>query len=127
MLKRGVLLAGILLAGCVPAFGPHYPSATGSISGKVIDAAGRPVARANVTAVFFSSWIQLIPPSSNQLVAGQTLTADDGTFTIATPERIQLLAAQSEDFKLWGELKGVKQSGNIIRISRLPALPSPHA
>jgi hypothetical protein len=126
MLSTRPFIALFLLTGCIPTSGPHYESATGTISGEVVDAAGRPVAHARVTAIFFSSWVQLIPPADNQLVAGETRTADDGTFTITTHERIQLLAAQSEDFKFWGELKGVKQSRNIIQISRIPPPPPPH-
>jgi hypothetical protein len=75
--------------------------------------------------VYFSSWVQLIPPADNQLVAGETLTRNDGTFTIVTGQRIEILAARSEDFRMVGELKGVKQSGNVIQISR-PTLPPPH-
>jgi hypothetical protein len=123
---RASVVAAFFLAGCVPTAGPHYESATGTISGRVVDTGGRPVSHARVTAIFFGHWVQLIPPVDNQFVAAETRTAGDGTFTITTRERIQLLAAQSEDFKFWGELHGVKQSGNIIQICRIPPPPPPH-
>jgi hypothetical protein len=126
MLNPRLLFAALVLAGCVPTSGPHYERATGTVAGTVVDSAGRPVAGARVTAIYFGSWIQLIPPADNQLVAGQTVTRHDGTFTITTSEQIAILAARSEDFRMVGELKGVKQSGNVIRISRPPPPPSPH-
>jgi hypothetical protein len=122
-----VVLAAVVLVGCAPAYGPHYEHVTGTICGKVVDPAGRPVARARVTAVYYGSWVQLIPPADNQLVAGKTLTRNDGTFTMTTSQRIEILAARSEDFKMVGELRGVKQSGNVVQISRPPPPPSPHA
>jgi len=120
------MVAAFLLTGCIPTVGRHLPYATGNISGTVIDSSGRPVAGATVTAIYVSSWIQVIPPSSNQVVAAQTVTKDDGTFTITATERIEILAAHSDDFKMVGDLNGVKQNGNVIRISRPPRPPSPH-
>jgi uncharacterized GH25 family protein len=125
MLTPRLSIAAILLTSCVPVSDPHHEHATGTISGKVVDSTGRPVARAGVTAIYFGP-AQLIPPADNHLVAGEAVTSSDGAFTITTSEHIAILAAHSKDLRMVGELKGVKQSGNIIRISHPPPPRSPH-
>ena len=114
-----------VLAGCVPALGPNYPSATGTISGRVVDSAGRSVAGANVMAIYYGPFVQLLPPAPNALVAAQTTTAADGTFRFVTTKHVQEFSARSRDFHLIGELRGVSQTGNLIRIHRPPPLPKP--
>lgn len=105
------LLAGLAIVGLVAGAGalpftgtspavasPAAPQATGSISGKVVDASGNPVAGAIVRVMRIPGsghpghhrgrprgrWQKPTPGKTNWhvMVFGVTATADDGTFTV---------------------------------------------
>ncbi len=120
------MLLAILLSGCVPTL-VNYQSATGAITGTVVDPGGRPVAGARVTAIYYSPFTSLLPPAPNAMFAGETRTRPDGTFTLTTSDRVQELSVMSSrSGGMRGELRGVEQTENLIRMTPLPPLPPPH-
>ncbi len=108
----------MLLIGCLPTQEPRYMHARGVISGKVVDPGGRPVADATVWAVEYSSWMPVGSTLPMGYVAARTVTAADGTFTLSTRAKVKQLSAHTKDFRMIGELNGVRPTGNVIRILR---------
>jgi hypothetical protein len=123
MLTRLLLLTSLVVSGCVPTL-VHYRSATGTVTGKAVDDRGRPVAGAEITASYYAPFISLLPPAPNAMFAGKTVTRADGTFALTTRHRVEQLSAYSPCCR--GDLRGVEQTGNIIRMTPRPPLPPPH-
>ena|SRR3984893_7651099 len=120
------LVVAILVAGCVPSLAPHRAAVSGIITGKVVDASGRPVVGARVAAVHYSRVVQLIPPADGQIVVAEAGSNRDGTFAISTSAAVDFLEARTHDFRMTGELHTLKQHNNVIVIRRSPPLPPPH-
>jgi hypothetical protein len=123
MLCTRLIVGIVLLTGCVPTSRPHYAHATGAISGKVVDAAGRPVAGAEVWAISYSPWMPIGSTLPFAIVDAQTTTAADGTFTVAARGTIKELSAHTNGLAMSGDVKGVRQTGNVIRVARPRPLP----
>jgi hypothetical protein len=119
-MKRFVALVALLLVGCVPNFA-HRTHVTGNVYGKVVDARGRPVPGAKVTAIYYSAWTQLIPPTPNGFPSGKTVSRSDGTFILITSKPVEEMWASGHG--MFGGLHPVAQSGNIIRLA--PLTPQP--
>lgn len=117
MSKFSILLIAMMSTSCVPLCHAPIPHATGTISGKVINVSNRPVPGAHVMAIYTRGWTTVLPPVPSQFVVAETTTGPDGTFTLTTGKRVDTLSANTQDFKMSGELRGVTKSGNIVRIS----------
>ena len=129
--------------GFAPSFSPHFSvpqgknvtgitirlAAGGSISGRVVDAEGKPVARARVTT-HDKEWTDdeftrsLGPSFPTNATSAEVRTADDGTFTIRnlTPEtyQVQIQAGGYTSFARHDVAvsDGVETKMNDIRLSR---------
>jgi hypothetical protein len=118
---NALLCACTLLCSCaLPA--PAHPHVSGTITGRVVDAQGRPIAGAIVRAIYMKPFVVLIPPVDNHFVSAETKTRDDGSFTLIA-HRADLIDARAPDWR-FGELQQVSQTGNLI-VVRKSSLPKP--
>lgn len=118
MVKFFLTALSLLLIGCVmltPSL-PHS-SATGRISGHVLDNRNRPVAGAEVQAIYTRGWTTFLPPVPNAFIVGVARTDPQGFFQLNAAKRVDELAARTTDFRETGNLTGVRNQGNVIHIS----------
>lgn len=115
-----------LLSGCIMLC-PSKPhsTATGWISGKVVDETNRPVADAEIKAIYVRGWTIFYPPCPNGFLVGTDHTDSNGCFRLFTAKRVDELSGASPSFKSRGELHGVKSTSNIIYIRSLQPRFSP--
>lgn len=108
-----IMMATVLCQGCVMLC-PSKPHAvaTGKIGGKVVDAQGKAVAGAEVSAIYLRGWTTWYPPVPNGFGAGSAVTDSKGRFLIMTKKRVDALSASSRRRR--GMLEGVHQDGNCI-------------
>jgi hypothetical protein len=116
MMKPHIFLLLVLFSGCVPLFHPRAPHVTGTISGKVVDVSGRPVANTRVIAIYVRGWTQIMPPVPNWFVVGEAIAGKDGAFSLTTGKRVDKLHAQTNNFKMQGYLDCLTQNDNVIHI-----------
>lgn len=120
MITRSLMLAPLpfVLSGWIMLCPQQrHSSATGVITGSVLDRDNRPVAGIQVMAVYVRGWTTLCPPGPNAFVAGVAHTDGQGRFRIYTSKRVDELDAGT------GRLLSVKANDNLIHISPLPELP----
>src|SRR5262245_54741955 len=116
MLRSKTVLSifSLFLTGCVM-LTPSEPhaSATGRISGYVLDSHDRPVAGAEVWASYMRGWTTFMPPVPNAFIVGIACTDSQGRFQITTSKRVDQLAARAERRGGRGEITNVKNQGNV--------------
>lgn len=114
VLKCVVAITVIILSqGCVMICPSRpYSSATGKIEGEVVDVQGKPVAGAEVMAIYLRGWTTWYPPVPNGFVVGEVNTDGGGRFFIMTKKRVDALWASSRHRR--GELVDVQQERNRI-------------
>ena len=111
-----LFFCGFAFASCISVPQPPHSYASGTISGRVIDAQGHGVAGAHVTAERIYSRAFALLPAPNAIVVAQTTTRRDGTFTLRSDSRVDALSANTHGFRLIGRLDSVSQQQNIIRV-----------
>jgi len=109
-----------MLSGCIilcPS--KRHSTATGWITGKVVDSLNHPVRWAMVSAVYVRGWTTFCPPVPNWFVVGTTKTDDHGQFRVFGTKRVDLIDVVSRDSHEEGDLLGVALNQNIVRIRQL--------
>jgi len=118
--QSGAAIAILNLSGCVVLnqnASPERQSATGEITGRVVDSKGAGINGAEVDAFCIRNWT--IAPFSNSFLVGSSQTKADGSFKIVTDERVdELVAFDNRTKGAWkeGALEHVAISGNVIHI-----------
>ena len=93
---------------------PRHSTASGIITGTVLDSKDRPVAEAEVQAVYLRGWTTFLPPVPNGFVVGVARTDRQGRFRLVTDKRVDQIWVHSERFAMRGELHTIRPWGNVI-------------
>jgi hypothetical protein len=108
----------LILPGCIiPVhYEKHGSSATGEITGSVLDPRGHPAAGVEVQAIYLRGFATVPPPIPDAFVVGSARTDAQGQFRLVTSKRVDELSARTDDFRASGELTSVLPAGNVLRL-----------